>query len=260
MRHGNIKYIDFRKDWSPHFKRLCIMPDGRLVETSGLDEFASLHGITAAQARTLIEQGGTLEVDGEVMACQIVNGQPSVARFNRRQYARAKEIAATRGLHIMDALSEVGLSDPALMQALKRREQLKTALVFLSILGVTACSGPKPILYPNAHYETVGKEAAERDTAECQEMAEAAGATPEQGKGGQVAGNTVAGAGVGAAGGAVGGAVVGAAGKGSAIGAAGGATMGLLRGLFRRPKPSEAYMGFVNRCLKERGYDPVGWQ
>jgi hypothetical protein len=32
---GDIKYIDFRKDWSPHFKRLCIMPDGRLVETGG---------------------------------------------------------------------------------------------------------------------------------------------------------------------------------------------------------------------------------
>ena len=35
---GDIKYIDFRKDWSPHFKRLCIMPDGRLVETGGLEE------------------------------------------------------------------------------------------------------------------------------------------------------------------------------------------------------------------------------
>lgn len=122
-RHGDIKYIDFRKDWSPHFKRLCIMPDGSLVETSGLDEFVSLHGITVTQARTLIEQGGTLEVDGEVLACQIVNGQPSVARFNRRQYAKAKEIAATRGMHILDALSEVGLSDPARMRALKRREQ-----------------------------------------------------------------------------------------------------------------------------------------
>ena len=37
---GVIKYIDFRKDWSPHFKRLCIMPDGRLVETGGVEEFA----------------------------------------------------------------------------------------------------------------------------------------------------------------------------------------------------------------------------
>ncbi|MER3424539.1 MAG: hypothetical protein C4293_16300, partial [Nitrospiraceae bacterium] len=38
-RAGDIKYIDFRKDWSPHFKRLCIMPDGQLVETGGIGEF-----------------------------------------------------------------------------------------------------------------------------------------------------------------------------------------------------------------------------
>jgi len=122
-RAGDIKYIDFRKDWSPHFKRLCIMPDGRLVPTSGIQEFAALHGIPPAQARTLLEQGGTLEVDGEVLSCQIVNGQPAVARFNRAQYAKARELAASRGLHIMDALSEVGLSDHALMGALRRKER-----------------------------------------------------------------------------------------------------------------------------------------
>jgi hypothetical protein len=122
-RGGDIKYIDFRKDWSPHFKRLCIMPDGRLVETGSIDEFARLHGITAAQARNLIERGGILEVNGEVLACQIVNGQPSVARFNQAQYARAKELAARKGSHIIDALSEVGLNDPALMRALKRLEK-----------------------------------------------------------------------------------------------------------------------------------------
>ena len=122
-RAGDIKYIDFRKDWSPHFKRLCIMPDGRLVPTSGIKEFADLHRITSTQARTLLEQGGILEVDGEVLSCQIVNGQPAVARFNRAQYAKAKELVASRGLHIMDALSEVGLSDPALMGALHRKER-----------------------------------------------------------------------------------------------------------------------------------------
>ncbi|HSE60581.1 MAG TPA: hypothetical protein VLA99_17900 [Nitrospiraceae bacterium] len=121
-RGGDIKYIDFRKDWSPHFKRLCIMPNGELVETGGLAEFAQLHGITVAQARTLIEQGGVLEVEGEVLACQIVNNQPAVARFNRAQYAKAKELAEAGNLHIMDALSEVGLSDPQMMKALRRRE------------------------------------------------------------------------------------------------------------------------------------------
>jgi len=123
VKGGDIKYIDFRKDWSPHFKRLCIMPDGTLVETSGIGEFARLHAITLAQARELIERGGVLEVGGEVLACQIVNGQPSVARFNQAQYAKAKEVAARKGSHIMDALSEVGLSDPAIMRALKRLER-----------------------------------------------------------------------------------------------------------------------------------------
>jgi len=119
---GDIKYIDFRKDWSPHFKRLCIMPDGRLVETGGLEEFAQLHGITSAQARTLVEQGGTLEVNGELLACQIVNGQPAVARFSAKNYSKAKELAKTRGLHLMDALSEVGYNDPAMMRGLVRKE------------------------------------------------------------------------------------------------------------------------------------------
>jgi hypothetical protein len=119
---GDIKYIDFRKDWSPHFKRLCIMPDGRLVETGGLEEFAQLHGITSAQAKTLVEQGGTLEVNGELLACQIVNGQPAVARFSAKNYSKAKELAKTRGLHVMDALSEVGFSDPAMMRGLVRKE------------------------------------------------------------------------------------------------------------------------------------------
>ena len=119
---GDIKYIDFRKDWSPHFKRLCIMPDGRLVETGGLEEFAQLHGITSAQARTLVEQGGTLEVNGELLACQIVNGQPAVARFSAKNYCKAKELAKTRGLHVMDALSEVGYNDPTMMRGLVRKE------------------------------------------------------------------------------------------------------------------------------------------
>jgi hypothetical protein len=119
---GDIKYIDFRKDWSPHFKRLCIMPDGRLVETGGLEEFAQLHGITLAQAKMLVEQGGTLEVNGEILACQIVNGQPAVARFSAKNSMKAKELAAAKGLHMMDALSDVAYNDPVMMRGLARKE------------------------------------------------------------------------------------------------------------------------------------------
>ena len=119
---GDVKYVDFRKDWSPHFKRLCIMPDGRLVETGGLEEFARLQGITPALAKTLVEQGGTLEIGEEVLACQIVNGQPAVARFSAKNYLKAKELAASKHLHLMDALSEVAYADPAMMRGLVRKE------------------------------------------------------------------------------------------------------------------------------------------
>jgi hypothetical protein len=109
---------------------------------------------------------------------------------------------------------------------------------------LSACAAPKPILYPNAYYQQIGQ----------------AGAGSSQGKSGQVAGSTVAGAAIGSAAGAVGGAIVGRPGRGAMVGAASGATAGLLRGLFRKSPPSEAYKQFVNRCLMERGYDPVGWE
>lgn len=120
---GDITYIDFRKDWSPYFKRKCSMPDGSMVETGGIQEFAALHGITVAQAQTLMDQGGTLELEDGVLACQVINNQPTVARFNGKQYAKAKELMETGGLHVMDALSEMALSDPLLMRALQRAER-----------------------------------------------------------------------------------------------------------------------------------------
>ena len=120
---GDIKFIDFRKDWSPHFKRLCIMPDGRLVETGGLEEFSQLHQITVPQAKKLVEEGGTMDVaGGEVLACQIVNGQPAVARFSAKNYTKAKELAASKGLHILDALSEVAYNDSVMMRTLQRKD------------------------------------------------------------------------------------------------------------------------------------------
>ena len=119
---GDIKYMDFRKDWSPHFKRLCIMPDGRLIETGGLEEFAQLHQITVPQAKRLVEEGGTLEVGGEVLACQIVNGQPAVARFSAKNYVKAKELVESKALHLMDALSEVAYNDVGMMRSLQRKD------------------------------------------------------------------------------------------------------------------------------------------
>jgi len=132
--------------------------------------------------------------------------------------------------------------------------------LLIIMLFVAGCAVPKPILYPNDHLQQVGKEVADRDIDECREMAKDAGATASKGKSGQVAGSTAAGGAIGSAAGAVGGAVVGHPGRGAMVGAASGATAGFLRGLFRRSPPSNAYKQFVQRCLKERGYDPVGWE
>jgi OmpA family protein len=141
---------------------------------------------------------------------------------------------------------------------------MKRRLVRLvcGMLLLNACSSAHPVLYPNAHLKSVGKEAAEQDIEACKQLAESAGAEEGSGKGERVATGTAVGAGVGAASGAVGGAISGAAGQGSAIGAASGAVWGLLMGLFSAGSspPSQAYTNFVDRCLQEKGYEVTGWQ
>ena len=132
------------------------------------------------------------------------------------------------------------------------------------LLLLTACSTAHPILYPNAHMQSVGKEVAAQDIEACRQLAESAGAEEANGKAGRVATGTVVGGGVGAAAGAVGGAISGAAGRGSMIGAATGAVWGLLTGLYHviagPSQPNQAYTNFVNRCLQEKGYEVTGWQ
>jgi len=135
------------------------------------------------------------------------------------------------------------------------------ALIFF-VVGVAGCaSAPKPVFYPNAHLKSVGTRLAEQDLADCQRLAEAAGADSSQGAAGQTAKNVAGSAAVGAASGAVGGAIIGSAASGSAIGAASAATAAILRSIFSSgDKPlSPAYTNFVNRCLQERGYEVTGW-
>ncbi len=140
----------------------------------------------------------------------------------------------------------------------------KGLLLVVGSLVLTACSTAQPILYPNAHMQSVGKEIAEKDIEACRQLAESAGAEEGSGKAGRVATGTVVGGGVGAAAGAVGGAISGSVGRGSMIGAASGAVWGFLIGLYHAvagpSQPNQAYTNFVNRCLQERGYEVTGWQ
>ncbi len=136
----------------------------------------------------------------------------------------------------------------------------KILLILVVALAMAGCGSTKPVLYPNEHFKTVGSEAAERDIADCMTLAESSGANSSSSDAGQAAATTAGGTAVGAASGAVGGAVVGAAGSGAAIGAASGATAGLLDWLFSKPKRSPVFENFVNKCLQDRGYQPIGWK
>jgi hypothetical protein len=137
----------------------------------------------------------------------------------------------------------------------------KVMVLIAGVAAVTGCASEShPLLYPNAHLSTVGQAQADADLAECRRMAETAGASGGTGQGEQATRDTAVGGAIGGATGAAGGAILGAPGTGAAVGAATGATAGFMRSLFQRDEPSEAYRGFVDRCLRERGYEPVGWE
>jgi hypothetical protein len=143
---------------------------------------------------------------------------------------------------------------------MNRVGRLAAVLVALSAGLLAGCAGPEPVLYPNDRLHAVGQAQADQDIAECKQLAEQAGASEGSGTAERAAGSTVAGGAIGGAAGAAGGAVLGHAGTGAAFGAATGATASLMRSIFRGgSQPSQAYRNVVDRCLRERGYDPVGW-
>lgn len=143
------------------------------------------------------------------------------------------------------------------------RIRLVAVLLFVSVGG---CASARPILYPNEHYNSVGDAAAQRDIDECmmrgQEFAK--GGSQAEAKARAAAKSAAYGAVSGAAIGVVGGAITGNAGEGAAVGAATGATAGLVHslfgGFFGPSGPDPVAGGYVDRCLREKGYDPIGWK
>jgi hypothetical protein len=133
-------------------------------------------------------------------------------------------------------------------------------LLILGILAVTAaCSSKRPVFYPNAHFERVGPAQANADADRC--MAEAKQYGVKTGGGEKIGGRAVKGAAVGAATSAVVSAVLsGDVGRAAGAGAAGGATAGAVSGAFDANDPDQVFKNYVNRCLREKGYDVIGWQ
>ena len=128
----------------------------------------------------------------------------------------------------------------------------------ITLLVLAGCATQRPVLYPNAKYNHVGAETAQRDVDDCIRLAESHGITHSGG--GKVAGGGAAGAVIGGAAGAGAGAVRGSIGHDAGVGAAAGAAAGVARGAIQSGEPGSVYKGFVQRCLREKGYDVIGWK
>lgn len=113
---------------------------------------------------------------------------------------------------------------------------MKKYLVLLIGMILAGCAS-SPVLYPNAHLKQVGQEQAQRDIDDCRRQADA---YVKSAAAKTMAKDTA----LGGAGGAV----------------VGGAAAGLVTGAIKASRPSPIYKTFVNRCLTNKGYDPIGWQ
>ena len=133
-----------------------------------------------------------------------------------------------------------------------------STVLLICTVSLLACTKKRPVLYPNAHLQYVGNEKAQADIDECIRFAEDHGveSKPEE----KVAKETVRGAAVGGSIGAGVGAVKGNTGRKAGAGAAGGAAGGFTRGVFRSGDPDPVFARFVEKCLRDKGYAPVGWK
>ncbi len=139
-----------------------------------------------------------------------------------------------------------------------RNSKLKTGAGVVLALSLCACAAKRPILYPKDTYQQMGLQQAQWDIDQCLQMAQSGG--PYSSGAGDAAERTVVGAAGGAATGAIGGAIAGNVGSGAAIGAATGAAAGLISAALSSTDPDPIFRRFVEQCLRDRGYHPIGWR
>lgn len=133
---------------------------------------------------------------------------------------------------------------------------MRTALLLAAAL-LCACAGPRPVLYPNEKLTTAPKEAVKADVDDCQAKAKI---YVKSQKGRLVARRTGGGAFFGAFIGMVAGAFTGNYTRAVTEGAAMGAAAGMAHGAIEANSPDGVHRRFVDICLSEKGYQPIGWK
>ena len=124
---------------------------------------------------------------------------------------------------------------------------------------VAACASSKPIMYPNEQVKEAGDEQVQKDIDECIQLAEDSGA--ESSGSGKVAketaGSAAEGAATGAATGAIGG---GNPATSAAVAVVRSGISGIFSSMRASSEPSAEYKQIVERCLIDKGYEPIGWK
>lgn len=125
----------------------------------------------------------------------------------------------------------------------------------------SASTSARPVFYPNAKLNSAGQDRANQDADVCMGQARGAGLSAEE-KDNAVLHGAEKGAAVGGVASAVGALVRGKgverAVENGAAGAAVGGSAGAVAGAFHE-KPSGTYRHYVQRCLKDKGYEVIGW-
>ena len=144
------------------------------------------------------------------------------------------------------------------MKRLPRKKRMCLALILVSLFALGACAQKRPVLYPNAQLNAVGSQVAQSDIDACVQMARQHGA--EENRGEKIAKDAVGSAVVGGVVGAVTGSFWGEAGRGAAAGAAGAGAGAATRGVIKSDDPDALFKRFVEKCLRDKGYEVVGWR
>lgn len=100
---------------------------------------------------------------------------------------------------------------PAWLSFMKLDCMSKIVIAFLTATLLVGCAKAQPVIYPNAHYQDVGRQAAQQDIANCMALADSAGVSSSKHEAEEEAGKAAGGTAAGAATGAVGGAIAGGA-------------------------------------------------
>jgi outer membrane lipoprotein SlyB len=138
-----------------------------------------------------------------------------------------------------------------------KMNSLKIMYMFL-ILFIIGCAAKRPVLYPNQQMKQAGEVKVKEEIDACIQLAQASGAKGDKGEeiGKRAAGAAV----VGAASGAAWGAFFGDAGRHAGAGGAAAVAGTLAHGMMTSGEPDVIFRGFVERCLREKGYDVIGWR